>query len=80
MRTPSEIRTLADARDADYLVEVVCDRCSAKKRTHPYKLMVRHTKMIEAPLGQMLPGFWCKTCRSSVWATIYCTHTRPGGM
>ena len=75
-----EIKTLADARAANYMVEVCCDRCSMKRRMHPYTLMNRHKRLIEAPLNEPLYGFYCMTCRSKVQVIIRCTYTQPGSL
>ena len=47
---------------------------------HPYKLLADHDALLHATLGTLMPGFFCKTCRSSVSATITCTYRHPGEM
>jgi hypothetical protein len=74
------VETLADAVEADYLVIVKCDRCAQSKQMHPYKLTSRHKQLVTARLDQLLPGFFCKTCRSPASVTITCTYRRSGEM
>jgi formate dehydrogenase maturation protein FdhE len=70
--------TLADACEADYLVVVKCKRCETSKQMHPWNLIAPHKRLATAPLNAMLPGFYCRTCRSRVSVTITCTHKRSG--
>ena len=74
-----QVVTLADACEADYLVIVRCDRCETRKQMHPYRLIGAHRRLTDAKLDTMLPGFFCKTCRSPVSVTITCTYQHPGG-
>jgi hypothetical protein len=73
------IRTIADSCEADYLVIVKCDRCDTRKQMHPFKLIARNKRILDAPLDKPLKGFRCTTCRSSVSAIVTCTYTHPGG-
>jgi hypothetical protein len=70
--------TVGDSCEADYLVLVICGRCETKRQMHPYRLIAAKKEIALAPLGKPMPGFFCKTCRSSVSATVVCTHERPG--
>lgn len=72
------VDTLADAREADYLVIVKCERCETRRQMHPYRLIQTHRRLATAPLNAVLPGFFCRTCRSKVSVTITCTHMHPG--
>jgi len=72
------VATLADACEADYLVIVKCERCGTRKQMHPYNLIGSHKHLATAPLNTVLPGFYCRTCRSHVSVTITCTHKRSG--
>ncbi len=69
-----EVKTLADAVEADYLVLVECQNCSRRKQMHPYKIL----KLGNAILGTPLAGFKCTTCRCSVSVVITCTYRRSG--
>jgi hypothetical protein len=73
------VRTLADSCEADFLVLVKCLRCETSRQMHPYRLVSRHKRILDAALDQPLPGFFCRTCRSSVSVVISCTYTHPGG-
>ena len=75
-----KIATLADSVEADYLVMVKCHRCETDRQMHPYNLISKYKQLAKAPLDQLLPGFFCKTCRSPVSATITCTYRRSGEM
>ncbi len=72
--------TLADSCEANYLVIVICGRCETRRQMHPYKLLAGHDALLHAKLGTFMPGFFCKTCRRSVSATITCTYRHPGEM
>ena len=73
------VLTLVDASEADYLVIIRCERCDTRKQTHAHKLISKYKKLTTASLGTPLPGFYCKTCRSSLRAIIVCTYEHPGG-
>lgn len=73
------VETLADSCEADYLVILICGRCETKRQMHPYRLISANRKLTGAKLKQPLKGFFCKTCKSSVSVTIYCTYNHPGG-
>lgn len=45
---------------------------------HPYSLIGPHKRLATATLNTVLPGFYCRTCRSRVNVTITCTHKRSG--
>jgi hypothetical protein len=70
--------TLADACAADYLVQVTCERCKARKQMHPWLLIRRREALKPAMLETPLPGFRCTACRRSVRAIVSCTYRRPG--
>jgi hypothetical protein len=70
--------TLADACDANYLVIVKCERCCAWRQMHPYRLIQTRKRLTTALLNVPLPGFYCRTCRSSVSVIVTCTHRRSG--
>jgi hypothetical protein len=72
------VATLADACEADYLVIVKCERCETRRPMHPYSLIAPHKRLAIAPLDALLPGFFCKTCRSKVSVTIRCSYQHPG--
>jgi hypothetical protein len=73
------VRTLADCCEADYVVIVRCERCDTRRQMHPFRLISRSKRILDAPLDKPLPGFRCTTCRSSVSVTITCTYSHPGG-
>jgi len=75
-----KVVTLADSVEADYLVYVTCDRCETRRQMHPYNFISKHKRLTKASLDTSLPGFFCKTCRSKVSATITCTYRRSGEM
>jgi len=75
-----KVATLADSVEADYLVFVKCDRCETSKQMHPYNLTSKFARLTNAKLDTLLPGFFCKTCRSPVSVTITCTYRHPGEM
>jgi len=75
-----KVETLADSVEANYLVIVKCDQCETGRQMHPYNLISKYKRLTKAPLDTLLPGFFCKTCRSPVSVTISCTYRRSGEM
>jgi hypothetical protein len=73
-----QVVTLGDACEADYLVTVRCERCDTRRPMHPYNIICRHEVLKLAALDTMLPGFFCKTCRSRVSVVVSCTYKRSG--
>lgn len=73
-----DIKSVGDARIAGYLVEVQCGKCRARSRFHPYTLICKRNSLVGAPLNTPLPGFYCRTCRMGVQATIVCTFAHSG--
>jgi len=46
----------------------------------PYILIRAHKRLTTVPLNVLLPGLFCKTCRSNVSVTITSTHKHPASL
>ena len=60
------------------MIEVQCGKCGERRSMHPYTLMCANQRASTLPFGRLLPGFYCKRCRTRAHAVIFCTGKMPG--